>query len=138
MIATLHAFDWLLVAHRHLPLVGMTWTEFWDVTDGEGYQFWSGFGGSFVFTLGFGSIIAGFWHHHNCHEHGCLRLSWHPDKDGHPVCKKHHEDHPSRGFGWDIKNFIRTGHWGDHNHPRHRAKKASKVNIQPIGGTDGV
>lgn len=46
---------------------------------------------------------------HNCHEHHCLRMSWHPDKDGHPVCKKHHPDHPSRGLRWAIVHFFATG-----------------------------
>ena len=60
---------------------------------------------------------------HNCHEHHCLRMSWHPDKDGHPVCKKHHPDHPSRGLRWAIVHFFATGELGDHSHPRHVAGK---------------
>jgi hypothetical protein len=64
--------------------------------------------------------ISAFWHKHNCHEHGCLRLSWHPDSDGHPVCKVHHPEHPSRGLWWAIKHFVGTGEIGDHDHPRHR------------------
>jgi hypothetical protein len=59
------------------------------------------------------SGLASFWLKHNCHEHGCLRLSWHPDEDGHPVCKPHSKDHPSRGW-------FRS----DKEHPRHRKAKA--------------
>lgn len=89
--------------------------------EGLGYQFWSGIGSDFGQVTLITTLIAGivtFWVKHNCHEHGCLRLSWHPDEDGHPVCKKHHEDHPS--LGW-----FRS----DKTHPRHRkAKAAARAN----------
>lgn len=78
----------------------------------------------------FGGVVA-WYTKHECHEHGCLRPSWHPDESGHPVCKKHHPDHPSRGFWWDFKNFLRTGHWGDENHPRHSAAKAAAREAEP-------
>jgi hypothetical protein len=77
----------------------------WDPLHNDGYQFWSGIGsGSPVLVA-----LAMFWRKHNCHEHGCWKWTWHPDKDGHPVCKVHHDDHPSRGW-------FRS----DRQHPRHR------------------
>ena len=125
----LAVFDFLLAAHHHLPLLGMTWTELWDVTDGEGYAFWSGFGSDLGEVTLVGLVATGigtFWHKHNCHEHRCLRLSWHPDENGHPVCKKHHKDHPSRGLWWAIKHFVKTGQLGDHDHPRHNKHVAAQ------------
>ncbi len=90
----------------------------------KSYNLWSGIIGDATIFTGFMAGISVFWHKHNCHEHGCLKLSWHPDKDGHPICKKHHEDHPSRGLWWDLKRFLKTGHWGDETHPAHNAAKA--------------
>ena len=80
----------------------------WHPLSGQGYQFWSGIAGSFVMSGG----IFVFWSKHNCHEHRCPWLSWHPDADGHPVCKKHHGDHPS--LGW-----LRS----DRRHKRHAANR---------------
>ena len=65
----------------------------WDLLHplrGDGYQFWSGIAGSFLTSLP-GWTVAGvlFWRHHNCGEHGCLRLGHaHPDH-GRPVCRHH-------------------------------------------------
>jgi len=86
------------------------------------YNLWSGIVSdiselTLIATVATGITI--FWRKHNCHEHRCWRLSWHPDSDGHPVCKRHHPEHPSRGLWWAIKHFFRTGHMGDHSHPRH-------------------
>lgn len=78
---------------------------------GEGYQFWSGIGSDFGQITLIGTFVAigiGAWHQVNCHEHRCLRLAWHKDSDGHPVCKVHHEDHPA-------KSWFRS----DRSHPRH-------------------
>lgn len=55
------------------------------------------------------TLAAGAYHKVNCHEHGCLRMSWHQDNEGHPVCKVHHPDHPATGW-------FRT----DRGHPQHR------------------
>ncbi len=103
----LAAIQFLLAsAHHHLPLIGMTWTELWDVTDGEGYAFWSGFGSDLGEVTLVGIVtggLAAFWTKHNCHVHHCWRLAWHPDPEhGHPVCKRHHPDHP-RGGGAKIE-----------------------------------
>ena len=60
---------------------------------GWGYQFWSGIGSD----LSEITLLAGLYmlyKKHNCHERWCWRLSWHPDLSGHPVCKRHHPDHP--------------------------------------------
>jgi hypothetical protein len=69
------------------------------------------------------SGITAFWIKHNCHEHRCWRLSWHPDAEGHPICKVHHDEHPSRGLWWAIKHFLKTRELGDHDHPRHAKSK---------------
>lgn len=79
--------------------------------EGWGYQWWSGIGSDIGEVTIATSVIAGigtFWFKHNCHIHRCWRLSWHPDKEGHPICKIHHEDHPA-------KSWFRS----DKNHPRH-------------------
>lgn len=80
-----------------------------------GYGFWSGIAGSFLV----GGGIATYWHKHNCHEHRCLRLSWHPDSDGHPICRVHHKDHPSKGW-------FRA----DRSHPRHASEKKRQRGAQ--------
>ena len=75
------------------------------------YNFWSGsFSDVGEITLVAGAI--GLYYKANCHEHRCLRLSWHKDADSHPVCKVHSKDHPSRGW-------FRT----DRQHPRHATQK---------------
>ena len=78
---------------------------------GNGYQAWSG-----IITCSFiGTAFVTFWHKHNCHEHRCLRLAWHPDQGGHPVCKVHHPEHPS--LGWFRSN---------RGHPRHASHRRLK------------
>lgn len=57
---------------------------------GLGYQFFSGIGSSISEWLTILLAIGVYVYHHNCHEHRCVRLSWHPDAEGHPICKKHH------------------------------------------------
>jgi hypothetical protein len=70
---------------------------FWNST--KGYAFTSS-GLQLTIPLG----IALWVFKHNCHEHRCLRLSWHPDGTGHPVCKRHHSEHPSEGF---VRNVLK-------------------------------
>jgi hypothetical protein len=74
---------------------------------GLGYQFFSGIGSTISEWLTILLAISVYIYHHNCHEHHCLRLSWHPDAEGHPVCKRHHEDHPSRGWFRSDKTHAR-------------------------------
>lgn len=65
----------------------------WPMNTGPngGYNFWSGIGSGSPLLLGAGL----WWRHHNCHVHGCWRLQWHAHPDhGHPVCRRHHPDHP--------------------------------------------
>lgn len=72
-------------------------------------------GDSLIEWLTLFSIVAlgiGAWDKVNCHEHGCPRISWHKDKDGHPICKVHHPDHPAEAW---FKS--------DKSHPRHRLNK---------------
>lgn len=84
--------------------------------EGLGYQFWSGFEGALQAAsehIVYFVVAVSLWLvKHNCHEHRCLRLSWHPDEDGHPVCKVHSTDHPARGW-------FRS----DRRHPRHAKSK---------------
>lgn len=60
--------------------------------DSQWYAFWSGVGSDIgeVALLG---VVAGAWHHHNCHEPRCWRISRHTitDADGvtHGACRKH-------------------------------------------------
>lgn len=79
---------------------------------GLGYQFFSGIGSSISEWATLWVAISVYLYKHNCHEHRCLRLSWHPDADGKLICKRHHPDHPSKGW-------FRT----DRSHPRHAAAK---------------
>lgn len=95
-------------------LAAFTFYNLTHPLEGLGYQFWSGIGSDFSeVTLLIGVLV--FYVKHNCHEHRCLRLSWHPDSEGHPVCKRHHPDHPSRGW-------LRT----DRSHPRHAANRTKE------------
>jgi hypothetical protein len=79
-----------------------------EVVRCKSYNLHSGILGQIVLLGGVGSAIGVFWHKHNCHEHRCLRLSWHNDAEGHPVCKVHHPEHPAKGW-------FRS----DRKHPRH-------------------
>jgi hypothetical protein len=54
------------------------------VEHGNGYQWWSGFGGR---TLGASAVLGLLWHRYNCHESGC----WRPVRHGKHYCPKHEE-----------------------------------------------
>lgn len=61
------------------------------VQNGNGYQFWSGFGSDLGEATLFGVAI-GAWRHINCESPGCPRTGHrHPDH-GRPVCRKHYHD----------------------------------------------
>lgn len=83
---------------------------------GLGYQFFSGIGSSISEWAAVLFALSVWAYHHNCHEHRCLRLTWHHDAGGHPVCKPHHPDHPSRGW-------FRV----DRAHPRHARNRARRA-----------
>jgi hypothetical protein len=70
-----------------------------------GYGFWSGIGSGSPILL----AIVVFWRHHNCHEHKCWRMSWHPDAEGHPICRVHHSDHPAIGLRARLARFGTEG-----------------------------
>lgn len=53
------------------------------------YNFWSGFG-SDVQELTMLGLVAGMWHHVNCHQASCWRIGRHK-VDGTPFCNRHHE-----------------------------------------------
>lgn len=61
------------------------------VRDCESYNFWSGISGSNItLPVAAAAYAAGWWHQHNCHVQGCMRLQWHPHPEhGHPVCRRH-------------------------------------------------
>lgn len=80
-----------------MRLAGLTFWWFWHPLAGPGYQFWSGIGSDIGEIAIVGGAIA-IYRRHNCHVHRCWRLSWHAHPDhGHPVCRRHHPDHPSGG-----------------------------------------
>lgn len=80
-----------------------SWHALTHPLEGFGYQFWSGIGSDFG-ELTLLTALVVFLYHRNCHEHGCWRLSWHPDADGHPACKRHHVEHPSEGV---LRNVLK-------------------------------
>ena len=60
----------------------------------SGYNIFSGPLPDVVFI----SFFIQVWRKHNCHVHHCHRIAWHPDPEsGHPICKRHHPDHPRGG-----------------------------------------
>lgn len=68
----------------------MTWLTQFLHPGGAGYWFWSGIGSGSPLL----AVVAGYWHHHNCHQTKCWRLG-HPDPDhGQPVCKTHNRRFP--------------------------------------------
>lgn len=72
----------------------------------RGYNFWSGIGsdvGEVTLIIGLGVFLV----RHNCHQHRCWRMSWHEGPDGHPVCKRHHPEHPSEGFSRNVLKWLR-------------------------------
>lgn len=64
------------------------------VEHGNGYQWWSGFGGR---SFGSGAVIAVLathWKHVNCHHKRCPRRG-HPHPEyGLPACRKHWDENP--------------------------------------------
>lgn len=64
--------------------------------NGLGYQFYSGIGSSVSEWLTILLAISVYVRRHNCHQHRCPFLAWHPhpdDPDGHPICRWHHPHH---------------------------------------------
>lgn len=58
-----------------------------DPLHGDGYQFWSGVGSGSPLMV----CLAVWWRKHNCQEHRCWRLQWHPHPvHGHIVYRRHH------------------------------------------------
>lgn len=86
----------------HLLIAGFFFDHWlWHPLVGLGYQFWSGIEPDITqlaIVGGVATMVAGFWHQHNCHVQGCYRLQFHPHPDhGHPVCRHH--------FGDDVKSL---------------------------------
>lgn len=101
----------MLTGWRAHPLGNCTGTAA-EIERCKGYNWYSGIGSSVNEWITTAFIVASgtaaYFHHHQCHVHGChyfnrrwlpKRLSWHPSpaRDGHPVCKLHHEHHPRGG-----------------------------------------
>ena len=102
VLATLEASPWLWHWVQHTSGLDwlyrkVSWTWGGAGQGGQASEAYAMFSGP-VPCLALLALIGGFWHNHNCHEPRCLRLSWHPDADGHPVCKIHHPDHPAQGW----------------------------------------
>jgi hypothetical protein len=68
-----------------------------DTQQSPFYNFHSGPGPELIALLGFSSLLAGLWHHLNCHADGCWRIKRHT-VNGTPWCNVHHCDaRPQRG-----------------------------------------
>lgn len=64
---------------------------FWHpLTNGPGYNFWSGIAGSFLTSVPSALVAALiFVRHKNCTTKGCWRLGHADPEHGHPVCRIH-------------------------------------------------
>jgi hypothetical protein len=64
----------------------------WPVPDGTPwtYQFLSGFLPALT-VVSLVTLVAGAWHHVNCHADRCWRIGKHK-VDGTPWCSRHHEE----------------------------------------------
>lgn len=56
---------------------------------GKTYGFWSGFGGTLLFSAI--CLFPVWWYHNNCHQHRCWRVGRHPvEGTGITTCRRHH------------------------------------------------
>ena len=73
----------LVVPHGFIHLFGI------DTQQSDNYDFWSGVGPVLVTAIGLSTLIAGAWHHLNCHTDSCLRIGRFPVAGGSfKVCSK--------------------------------------------------
>ena len=56
----------LVVPHGFIHLFGI------DTQQSDNYDFWSGVGPVLVTAIGLSTLIAGAWHHLNCHTDSCV------------------------------------------------------------------
>ena len=77
---------WAIAAYEH----GFAHFMGIDTQQSQNYDFVSGVGPMFITAIGLSSLIAGLWHHVNCHQSGCWRIGKHKI-DGTPWCSYHHE-----------------------------------------------
>jgi hypothetical protein len=84
--AAAHPWGWLygFGVHPYPASSSTPWT----------YQLLSGFVPALT-VLGLVTLIAGAWHHVNCHEDRCWRIGKHK-VDGTPWCSRHHEQARTR------------------------------------------
>jgi hypothetical protein len=81
----------------------ITWRELWDVTDGEGYQWWSGVGSDLGQVTLITGLIVGFWRvrkHLECHVESpknCHRIGRPVAGTGHRACRLHHPNATEKG-----------------------------------------
>jgi hypothetical protein len=75
---------WLI--HAYFALTGAAYEP------GKAYGFWSGFGGTVLFSAVIMSPV--WWWHHTCHDSArCLRLGRYPAAGGvFRLCARHHPD----------------------------------------------
>lgn len=79
--------------------------------DHGGYNFVSGPLADITLATSFVAALALFWRHHNCHVHGCWRLSWHPHpQHDHPVCRKHHPSGQGRADHLKPEHHTEAAH----------------------------
>jgi hypothetical protein len=79
---------------------------------GQNYAFTSGPGPMLITAVGLSTIIAGAWHHINCHVDGCMMIGRYPLAGGqYKVCRRHHPDDKVRRKGLTLH----------HIHEAHRA-----------------
>lgn len=83
------------------------WLGYWSgVADeaGKGYAFWSGIGSCLAYL----GVLAGAWHHLNCHEKGCKRIGSRTvsiEGCAYKVCGRHH---PHDGTGQVAARYHRA------------------------------
>jgi hypothetical protein len=90
----------MLATFLHL---GLTWTELWDVTDGEGYNWWSGIGSDLGELTLITGLAFGAWRtrkHLECHVEApknCHRIGRPVAGTGHRACRLHHPHAQEKG-----------------------------------------
>jgi hypothetical protein len=83
---------------------------FWHpLQNGNGYNFWSGFGSDLGEVTLVTAIVAGFfgaYRHHNCHVKRCWRPGHIDPAVGAPACSQHHSQGHKHGVSWHPNHVI--------------------------------
>lgn len=105
------------------------------------YNYWSGFGSVFPWSMG---VFTGIWtsvyqksRKENCHAHGCWRIGSYPVED-YRVCKKHHNEvkgtHPTIEY---LKEVHRGGSGNDQGVDSQSDLRQCATCIVNVGGVPG-